>query len=475
MSIFTCTKHSMLFNSLDFALFLPVVFALYWWVPKTSNRQNMVLLLASLFFYGWWDLRFLGLILFSCLIDYFIGLQLQATTEEKKRKLLLGSSLFINLSLLGFFKYFNFFQASFVDAFNFLGGDISTFHLKIILPVGISFYTFQTLSYTIDIYRKQLLPVRRFTDFATFVTFFPQLVAGPIERAQRMIPQLSRARSFSLQQGKEGVQLIVFGLFRKMVIADNLGVYVDRVWEYPEAITPYMAVFASIFFSVQIYMDFSGYSRIARGVAKLFGVELMINFNYPYKAQTFGEFWSRWHISLSTWFRDYLYIPLGGNRHHAGKTLLNLGIVFTISGLWHGAAWNFVLWGGLQFIMLALERLIKLPKTLVIRRLQWVKTLILINFSWVLFRADGWSQAKTFLIQMCTPEAFVGINSLTFQSPIALLINIALVIGLPFFLKLEKHFLQCSLPVQKTVLVATLVLMSVLQFSNEKAFIYFQF
>ncbi|NDG46618.1 MAG: MBOAT family protein [Flavobacteriia bacterium] len=310
----------MLFNSIDFAIFLPLVFGAFWLLPNRSGWQNSTLLLASLVFYGWWDYRFLSLILFSTIVDFTIGQQIHRTNAQGKRKMLLGISLFTNLGLLGFFKYFNFFQNSFIQAFTFFGHDLEGFSLTIILPVGISFYTFQTLSYTIDVYRKEMTPVRKFIDFATFVTFFPQLVAGPIERAKKIIPQLQASRIFDYQQAKSGLHLIIFGLFRKIVIADNLGIYVDRIWQYPNAITPYMVVLASVFFSVQIYMDFSGYSRIARGVAQLFGIKLMVNFNYPYKSTSFSEFWSRWHISLSTWFRDYLYIPLGGNRRGPKRT-----------------------------------------------------------------------------------------------------------------------------------------------------------
>ena len=464
----------MLFNSIDFAIFLPVVFALYWTCAKNYKAQNVVLLFASLLFYAWWDYRFLGLILCSSIVDYVIGLRLYSTEDVSRRKALLGLSLFFNLGLLGFFKYFNFFQESFVSAFNFFGGSIEGYSLSIVLPVGISFYTFQTLSYTIDVYRKEIKPVHRFIDFATFVTFFPQLVAGPIERASKMLPQLEKNRSFSFEQGKVGVQLIIFGLFRKIVIADNLGMYVDRVWQYPEAITPYMAVFASIFFSVQIYMDFSGYSRIARGVAKLFGIELMVNFNYPYKARSFGEFWSRWHISLSTWFRDYLYIPLGGNRKGNLTTMLNLGIVFTISGLWHGAAWTFVLWGVLHFSMLSLERVVKIQRTKVTDYLLWIKTLVFVNLSWILFRAPSFGEASSFLTQMFTPESFVGINSLTFQSPFYLALDLFLIGSLPFLLKLEQNFERFSEAFRISFLIGLIVFMSTF-YSSGQSFIYFQF
>ena len=464
----------MLFNSIDFAVFLPLVFAIYWALPKNSKAQNTVLLCASLIFYGWWDYRFLGLILFSSIVDFAIGLRLHTTETVSRRKALLRLSLFINLGLLGFFKYFNFFQESFVNAFNFFGSSIGGYDLNIVLPVGISFYTFQTLSYTIDIYRKEIKPVPRFIDFATFVTFFPQLVAGPIERASKMLPQLEQKRSFRLEQGKAGIQLIIFGLFRKIVIADNLGMYVDRVWEYPEAITPYMAVFASIFFSVQIYMDFSGYSRIARGVAKLFGIELMVNFNYPYKARTFGEFWSRWHISLSTWFRDYLYIPLGGNRKGNLHTMVNLGIVFTISGLWHGAAWTFILWGVLHFVMLSAERVVKIQRSKFADYLLWVKTLVFVNLSWILFRAPSFGDALIFISKFLEPHKFIGINSLTFQSPFALALDLFLIGSLPYLLRLEQNFERFSEATQITVYSALIVFMSTFYFSGQ-SFIYFQF
>ena len=464
----------MLFNSIDFAVFLPLVFAIYWALPKNSKAQNTVLLCASLIFYGWWDYRFLGLILFSSIVDFAIGLRLHTTETVSRRKALLRLSLFINLGLLGFFKYFNFFQESFVNAFNFFGSSIEGYDLNIVLPVGISFYTFQTLSYTIDIYRKEIKPVPRFIDFATFVTFFPQLVAGPIERASKMLPQLEQKRSFRLEQGKAGIQLIIFGLFRKIVIADNLGMYVDRVWEYPEAITPYMAVFASIFFSVQIYMDFSGYSRIARGVAKLFGIELMVNFNYPYKARTFGEFWSRWHISLSTWFRDYLYIPLGGNRKGNLHTMVNLGIVFTISGLWHGAAWTFVLWGVLHFVMLSAERVVKIQRSKFADYLLWVKTLGYVNLSWILFRAPSFGDALIFISKFLEPHKFIGINSLTFQSPFALALDLFLIGSLPYLLRLEQNFERFSEATQITVYSALIVFMSTF-YSSGQSFIYFQF
>ena len=464
----------MLFNSIDFAIFLPLVFGAFWLLPNRSGWQNSTLLLASLVFYGWWDYRFLSLILFSTIVDFTIGQQIHRTNAQGKRKMLLGISLFTNLGLLGFFKYFNFFQNSFIQAFTFFGHDLEGLSLTIILPVGISFYTFQTLSYTIDVYRKEMTPVRKFIDFATFVTFFPQLVAGPIERAKKIIPQLQASRVFDYQQAKSGLHLIIFGLFRKIVIADNLGIYVDRIWQYPNAITPYMVVLASVFFSVQIYMDFSGYSRIARGVAQLFGIKLMVNFNYPYKSTSFSEFWSRWHISLSTWFRDYLYIPLGGNRRGPKRTLINLCLVFTISGLWHGADWSFVLWGFMHFLLLTSERFIKLPKTKVMHFLKWVNVLFMVNLTWILFRADTIANAWVFIRQLFKYQPLLGYDSLTFQSPFLLALNLFLVLSLPLLLMIERRFYDFKIWQQNVLLIGLLLFTSMFLTTGE-TFIYFQF
>ena len=464
----------MLFNSIDFAVFLPLVFGAFWLLPKRSGWQNSTLLLASLVFYGWWDYRFLSLILFSTVVDFTIGQQIHRTNAKGKRKMLLGISLFTNLGLLGFFKYFNFFQNSFIQAFTFFGHDLEGLSLTIILPVGISFYTFQTLSYTIDVYRKEMKPIRKFIDFATFVTFFPQLVAGPIERAKTIIPQLQASRIFDYQQAKSGLHLIIFGLFRKIVIADNLGIYVDRIWQYPNAITPYMVVLASVFFSVQIYMDFSGYSRMARGVAQLFGIKLMVNFNYPYKSTSFSEFWSRWHISLSTWFRDYLYIPLGGNRRGSKRTLVNLCLVFTISGLWHGADWNFVLWGFMHFLLLTSERFIKLPKTKMMHFLKWVNVLFMVNLTWILFRADTIANAWVFIRQLFKYQPLLGYDSLTFQSPFLLALNLFLVLALPLLLMIERRFYGYKIWQQNVLLIGLLLFTSMFLTTGE-TFIYFQF
>ena len=297
----------MLFNSFEFFLFLPIVFVLYWFVFKKSIKaQNVLLLVASYVFYGWWDYRFLSLILFSTLVDYFVGLSMQKTTAKKRRKLLLLASLFVNLGLLGVFKYYNFFVSSWVDAWSTLGVEMHARTLQIILPVGISFYTFQTLSYTIDVYRRKLAPINDPIAFAAFVAFFPQLVAGPIERATHLLPQFVKQRTFNYSAAYNGMRQILWGLFKKMVVADNCAYYVDIIFDGSGTYSGSTLFLGAALFAFQIYGDFSGYSDIAIGTSRLFGFDLKQNFNYPYFARDIAEFWRRWHISLSTWFRDYL-------------------------------------------------------------------------------------------------------------------------------------------------------------------------
>ena len=348
----------MLFNSIDFALFLPIVFLLYWLVFARSLRlQNAFLLVMSMVFYGWWDWRFLGLVFFSACVDYFVALALERTDVPKRRKLLLVISLVTNLGLLGFFKYFDFFITSFNDAFTLFGAPLGLRTLGIVLPVGISFYTFQTLSYTIDVYRKEIKASHDPVAFSAFILFFPQLVAGPIERASNFLPQFHRERQFDLAQARDGLRQILWGLFKKIVIADNCAVYVNEVYADPSLASGSTVVLATILFAFQIYCDFSGYSDVAIGSARLLGFSLMRNFAYPYFSRDMAEFWRRWHISLSTWFRDYLYIPLGGSRGTKAMLVRNSIIVFTVSGFWHGASWNFVIWGvlnGLYFVPLVL-------------------------------------------------------------------------------------------------------------------------
>ena len=342
----------MLFNSIDFALFLPLIFFLYWFVLKGKLRsQNILLLISSYVFYGWWDYRFLSLIAFSTLVDYSIGRAMVKSDRPNVKTALLTTSLVVNLGLLFFFKYYNFFLDNFVGAFRFFGTEFQVERLNIILPVGISFYTFQTLSYTIDVYRGNLKPTRNFIDFAAFVSFFPQLVAGPIERATNLLPQFARIRAFDYGLAVMGLRQILWGLVKKVVIADNCASIVNEIFANSANESGSTLVLGALLFAFQIYGDFSGYSDIAIGTARLFGFDLMQNFAFPYFSRDIAEFWRRWHISLSTWFRDYLYIPLGGSRGGMNMKIRNTFAIFLVSGFWHGANWTFIVWGALQCLV----------------------------------------------------------------------------------------------------------------------------
>jgi D-alanyl-lipoteichoic acid acyltransferase DltB (MBOAT superfamily) len=318
----------MLFNSIDFAIFLPLVFILYWFATNKSLKlQNFLLVAASYLFYGWWDWRFLSLILFSTLVDYLVGIGLSKQENQHKRKVLLWTSILVNLGFLGFFKYYNFFLDNFITAFTFFGTEIKSNSLNIILPVGISFYTFQTLSYSIDVYKRKLEPTKDFVAFSAFVSFFPQLVAGPIERATHLLPQFYKKRTFDYSKAVDGMRQILWGLFKKIVIADNCAEYANLIFNNSADYSGSTLVLGALFFTFQIYGDFSGYSDIAIGTSRLFGFDLMRNFNFPYFSRDIAEFWRRWHISLSTWFRDYLYIPLGGSRGGTWMKVRNTGSV----------------------------------------------------------------------------------------------------------------------------------------------------
>ncbi|MCD6597398.1 MAG: MBOAT family protein [Bacteroidales bacterium] len=339
----------MLFNSIEFAIFLPLVFFIYWFVVnKNIKIQNFFLLTASYIFYGWWDWRFLSLIMFSSFVDYFVGIGLSRTEDKKYRKLLLMTSIFVNIGFLGVFKYFNFFAENFSEAFTLLGKHIAPTRLNIILPIGISFYTFQTMSYSIDVYRKKMQPTKDIIAFFAFVSFFPQLVAGPIERATNLLPQFYMKRKFDYTKAIDGIRQILWGLFKKIIIADNAAVYVNDIFNNYQHYSGSTLLLGTVFFAIQIYGDFSGYSDIAIGTARLFGFNLMQNFAFPYFSRDIAEFWRRWHISLTTWFRDYLYIPLGGSRGGTWMKIRNVFIIFLVSGFWHGANWTFLAWGFLN-------------------------------------------------------------------------------------------------------------------------------
>lgn len=405
----------MLFNSLDFAIFLPIFFFLYWYVTNRNLQlQNFLIVIASYIFYGWWDWRFLFLIFFSSITDYIIGKGLQITEKEKYRKILLWVSIVTNIGFLGFFKYYNFFINSFVTAFSFFGKSISINSLDIILPVGISFYTFQTLSYTIDVYKKKLKPAKDIISFLAFVSFFPQLVAGPIERATNLLPQFYKKRVFEYDKAVDGMRQMLWGLFKKVVIADNCAEYANIIFNNYTNFSGSTLILGAIFFTFQIYCDFSGYSDMAIGMSRLFGFNLMKNFAFPYFSRDIAEFWRRWHISLSTWFRDYLYIPLGGSKGSLSKIVRNTFIIFLVSGFWHGANWTFIIWGflnALYFLPLLLIKRNRKNLDIVAENrvlpsirelLSMFATFSLTVFAWIFFRAESVSQAFSYISRIFT-------------------------------------------------------------------------
>lgn len=421
------------FASIPFFLFLPLVFSLYR-LSRRKGWQNMVLLVASYFFYGWWDYRFCLLILASSLIDYFSGWWIDRVLDPRKRKVILILSLSASLGILGFFKYFNFFADSLAVALAGLGLDLNLSTLTIVLPVGVSFYTFQTMSYTLDIYFGKCRANKDLVEYLTFVSFFPQLVAGPIERATELLPQFRSARAFSLVEAREGCRLILWGLVKKMLLADNLAGVVNQAYLVPAAASGAQLFLGTLCFAFQIYCDFSAYSDIAVGAGKLFGVRLRRNFAYPYFSQSISEFWRRWHISLSTWFRDYLFIPLGGSRVGRLLTIRNLALTALISGLWHGAAWHFVAWGALHGFYLAAGRLLRrqpgakpypavpggedlVPRPMTALRMGGV--FVLVCVAWVLFRAGSLAEAlsiyQKIARQLWTPEFYASLVAITWE------------------------------------------------------------
>lgn len=409
----------MLFNSIDFAIFLPIVFILYWFVTnKNLKLQNILIVAASYLFYGWWDWRFLSLILFSTVIDYTVGRKLREEENETKRKVLLWTSILVNLGFLCFFKYYNFFLDNFITVFSFFGTEIKANSLNIILPVGISFYTFQTLSYTIDVYKRKLEPTKDFIAFSTFVSFFPQLVAGPIERATHLLPQFYKKRTFDYLKAVDGMRQILWGLFKKIVIADNCAQFANQIFNNSADMNGSTLVLGAIFFTFQIYGDFSGYSDIAIGTSRLFGFDLMQNFNFPYFSRDIAEFWRRWHISLSTWFRDYLYIPLGGSRGGTWIKVRNTFIIFIVSGFWHGANWTFIVWGALNAIYFLPVLLTNNNRNNLetvaggkffpsIKELSFMLlTFGLTVFSWIFFRIENIGHAISYISEIFSSSLF---------------------------------------------------------------------
>ena len=476
----------MLFNSFEYLIFLPTVFILYWFVfNKNLKFQNLLILVSSYVFYGWWDYRFLSLIFFSTIVDYIIGLNIPKQNSEKNQKLLLWCSVLFNLSVLGFFKYYNFFVDSWVELFSSVGYEIkSVWTLNIILPVGISFYTFQTMSYTIDVYRKKLEPTKDFISFASFVSFFPQLVAGPIERASNLLPQILKKREFQYDQVIQGLKLILWGMFKKVVIADSLAPIVDDIYSNYQDFGGGTLWLGAIFFSFQIYCDFSGYSDIAIGTSKLLGFELMSNFKFPYFSRNIGEFWRRWHISLSTWFRDYLYIPLGGSKEGKWKSIRNIFIIFLVSGFWHGANWTFIFWGLFHSILflptfmfnknrnytssiIAANTLLPSLKEFI----NVVTTFLLVTIGWVFFRSESIGDSFSYLTSMIS-----NINIVTHLSP-KIGVYILFLVLVDWTQRFNERNLFFNFPkFFFKIFVIICVLLILISFKNEsQQFIYFDF
>jgi len=477
-----------LFNSIDFAIFLPIVFILYWFVTNRNLRlQNFLILAASYLFYGWWDWRFLSLILFSTLVDYFVGRKLRIEENQTKRKILLWTSILVNFGFLGFFKYCNFFFENFITAFSFFGQQIQGDSLNIILPVGISFYTFQTLSYSIDVYKRKLEPTKDFIAFSAFISFFPQLVAGPIERATHLLPQFYKKRTFDYSKAVDGMRQILWGLFKKIVIADNCAEYANLIFNNSADYSGSTLVLGALFFTFQIYGDFSGYSDIAIGTSRLFGFDLMRNFNFPYFSRDIAEFWRRWHISLSTWFRDYLYIPLGGSRGGTWMKVRNTFIIFIVSGFWHGANWTFIIWGALNamyFLPLLLTnnnrnnletvaqgKLLPSLKELSLMLLTFSLTV----FAWIFFRVENIGHAFNYISEIFSLSTFT-LPEVRPRNTILLIMIFILIewLGREHQFAIQNLGFKWKRPLRYTMYYA--IIIAIFWFGDkEQQFIYFQF
>jgi alginate O-acetyltransferase complex protein AlgI len=476
-----------LFNSINFALFLPVVFILYWFVFKSQRQQNILLLVASYFFYACWDYRFLFLLVFSTLLDYYTGIKMSEARNDKMKKFWFWLSIGINLGFLGFFKYYNFFVTSFADALASTGLHVDVWMLKVILPVGISFYTFHGLSYVIDIYYDRIRPERNFIDYSVFVSFFPLLVAGPIERATHLLPQIQRNRKFNYSTAVDGMRQILWGLFKKIVIADNCAEYVNTIFNHSGDYSGSTLALGAVFFAFQIYCDFSGYSDIALGTARLFGIDLLRNFAFPYFSRDIAEFWRRWHISLSTWFRDYLYIPLGGSKGGTWMKVRNTFIIFLVSGFWHGANWTFIVWGllnAIYFLPLLLSgtnrthigtvaegRLFPSIKEFLAIAVTFALTVL----AWIFFRADDVTHAISYIGDMLTSSLFSKPQII----PLYLLALLVFFTTVEWFGRERKYALErlgASWPrFFRWGFYYSLIIMIVLLMGKEQEFIYFQF
>ncbi|MEJ5964035.1 MBOAT family O-acyltransferase [Pedobacter immunditicola] len=479
----------MLFNSINFAFFLPVVFALYWFIlQKNLKLQNFLLLGASYFFYACWDWRFLFLLIFSTVLDYYTGIKIAEATKVRLKKFWFWLSVSVNLGFLGVFKYFNFFSESFAEALSNVGLQVNPWTLNVILPIGISFYTFHGLSYVIDIYKEKIKPEKDFIDYSLFVSFFPLLVAGPIERATHLLPQIKRKRTFDYSRAVDGLRQILWGLFKKIVIADNCAYFANIIFDNPAEQSGSTLVLGALFFTFQIYGDFSGYSDIALGTARLFGIELLKNFSFPYFSRDIAEFWRRWHISLSSWFRDYVYIPCGGSRGGNWMKVRNTFIIFFLSGFWHGANWTFIIWGLLNALYIMPSILLNTNRSnldIVAKGkllpslkdfLQILLTFSLTVFAWIFFRATDLAHAFQYIGGIFSASLFH--MPVLPESAFIILLLVALFFVVEWFGR-EGNFAISKISIFPTsvswsVYFGLIVLMFIFQ-GKEQAFIYFQF
>ncbi|MNQ46735.1 Peptidoglycan O-acetyltransferase [compost metagenome] len=477
----------MFFNSLAFAVFLPLVFFLYWFVfNKTKSSQNALLIVASYYFYSCWDWRFLFLLIFSTFLDYYTGIQIEKGKSDKSRKFWFWLSIIVNLGFLGIFKYYNFFAASFSELLNSAGIQASPILLNVILPVGISFYTFHGLSYVIDIYFKRIKAEYNFVDYSLFVSYFPLLVAGPIERATHLLPEIKIKREFDFEKAKEGIYQIIWGLVKKVVIADTCASYANAIFDNYTTMNSFSLIVGAIYFAFQIYGDFSGYSDIALGVSKLFGLDLLRNFNYPYFSRDIAEFWRRWHISLSSWFRDYLYIPLGGSKGGLWMKIRNTFIIFVVSGFWHGANWTYVVWGfinAVYFLPLLLSNRNRNNMDTIQLKFDFNSAKILTSIfytflltcvAWVFFRAKTITDAILYLKRIITNREFNFQYLANERYSYEILLLIVLFVLVEWFNRSKIEPLSGKRSLLKVAL-AIVIIMTFGTFSDYKEFIYFQF
>ena len=481
----------MLFNSISFAIFLPVVFVLYWFFTNKSLKlQNLLLLVSSYYFYSCWDWRFMFLLMFSTFLDYYTGIKIEESNKNSSRKFWLWLSVGINLGFLGFFKYYNFFADNFAEMLRGLGFQVNVWTLKIILPVGISFYTFHGLSYVLDIYFKRIKAERNFIDYGVFVSFFPLLVAGPIERATHLLPQIKVKRVFSYEKAVDGMRQILWGLFKKMVIADNCAVFANQIFANSATASGSELVLGALFFTFQIYGDFSGYSDIALGTARLFGIDLLRNFAFPYFSRDIAEFWRRWHISLSSWFRDYLYIPLGGSKGGNWMRIRNTFAIFLVSGFWHGANWTFIIWGFLNALFIMPSIILKTNRNnleiVAMNKLipslrdvfNILLTFSLTVFAWIFFRAESVHHAIEYIVGIFNASLFTIPNVKTAAYATLILIAFFMLIE---WIGREHQFALQDFLVKKPRFIRWLfygfiiLLIGLFLQTHETPFIYFQF